>query len=69
LGGIDVDILCQNSPDDIFNLIVEKGAKYRRNANGYALGSGNSIPDYVPVEGYLAMVQAAKHIRQQEIEI
>ena len=27
---------------------------------GYALGSGNSIPDYVPVEGYLAMVEGVR---------
>ncbi len=66
LGGIDVDILCKNTPEDIFDLIVEKGTQYREMANGYALGSGNSIPDYVPVDGYLAMVRAAKYIRQQE---
>jgi len=26
---------------------------------GYALGSGNSIPEYVPQENYLAMISAA----------
>jgi uroporphyrinogen decarboxylase len=26
---------------------------------GYALGSGNSIPYYVPQENYLAMIAAA----------
>jgi hypothetical protein len=26
---------------------------------GYALGSGNSIPDYVPDQGFLVMVWAA----------
>jgi uroporphyrinogen decarboxylase len=66
LGGIDVDILCKNTPEDIFNFVVEKGTRYRKMAQGYALGSGNSIPDYVPVEGYLAMIRAALHIRQQE---
>ena len=24
---------------------------------GYALGSGNSIPDYIPEENYLAMIR------------
>jgi len=67
LGGIDVDTLCQNSPDEIFDLIVEKGTIYRKMARGYALGSGNSIPDYVPVDGYLAMVRAAQHIRKHEM--
>jgi uroporphyrinogen decarboxylase len=67
LGGIDVDILCQRSPDEIFADVLEKGQRFRSMARGYALGSGNSIPDYVPVEGYLAMIRAAQHLRQQEL--
>ena len=66
LGGIDVDILCQHSPDEIFGQVVEKGTRYREMASGFALGSGNSIPDYVPIDGYLAMIRAAQHIRKQE---
>ena len=27
---------------------------------GFALGSGNTVSNYVPVENYLAMVEAAK---------
>jgi uroporphyrinogen decarboxylase len=68
LGGIDVDILCQKSPDEIWVEVVDKGRRYRDQARGYALGSGNSIPDYVPVEGYLAMIRAARQIRQMELE-
>lgn len=26
---------------------------------GYALGTGNSVPEYVPQDNYLAMVQVA----------
>jgi len=66
LGGIDVDILCQKSPDEIVEDVVAKGTRFRRNAQGYALGSGNSIPEYVPVEGYLAMIEAAQKIRAAE---
>ncbi len=66
LGGIDVDLLCVKPPDEVFASVVEQGTRYRANAKGYALGSGNSIPDYVPVEGYLAMIKAAKHIREVE---
>jgi uroporphyrinogen decarboxylase len=68
LGGIDVDILCQRTPDQIVDYVVEKGQQFRDQANGYALGSGNSIPDYVPVEGYLAMIEAARQIRRNEME-
>jgi uroporphyrinogen decarboxylase len=63
LGGIDVDILCRCSPDEIYEIVVERGSRYREMARGFALGSGNSIPDYVPVEGYLAMVRAGQAIR------
>ena len=50
----------------IRGLVLERGQKYRRLARGYALGSGNSIPDYTPVEGYLAMIRAAQAIRELE---
>jgi uroporphyrinogen decarboxylase len=64
LGGIDVDLLCQKQPAEIIDTVFEKGRRFRAAARGYALGSGNSIPDYVPVEGYLAMIEAARKIRQ-----
>ncbi len=58
LGGIDVDFLCRSSPEAVYqrasgllDLTAEQG--------GYALGSGNSIPDYVPDENYFAMIRAA----------
>ena len=58
-GGVDVDILCRDAPEVIFERVVEMGRRFRETAQGYALGSGNSIPEYVPVEGYLAMIRAA----------
>jgi uroporphyrinogen decarboxylase len=64
LGGIDVDLLCTQPADVIFEQVVERGQRFRKQARGYALGSGNSIPDYVPVEGYLAMIRAAQEIRR-----
>jgi hypothetical protein len=30
------------------------------------IGSGNSIPEYVPVEGFMAMIDAVKEIRSRE---
>lgn len=58
LGGIDVDFICRSTPQEIFN---RSRAMLERTANrgGYALGSGNSIPYYVPEENYLAMIAAA----------
>ena len=57
MGGIDVDYLCRRSPEEIrrraLNLLSQTGSV------GYALGSGNSIPAYVPDDNYLAMTGAA----------
>lgn len=66
LGGVDVDLLCQKAPAEIVERVADMGRRFREKSRGYALGSGNSIPDYIPVEGYLAMLEAARHLRQQE---
>jgi uroporphyrinogen decarboxylase len=65
-GGIDVDVLCRGRYDDVYREVLEKGMRFRQRARGYGLGSGNSIPAYVPVEGFRAMVAAAKEIRRRE---
>jgi len=53
-GGIDMDFLVRRTPEEIKaraeNLLLLTKSK------GYALGSGNSIPPYVPAENYLAMI-------------
>jgi len=65
LGGIDVNILTLNDYDEVFRYVLEKGAQYRSLAKGYGLGSGNSIPDYIPVEGFMGMIDAGKALRLQ----
>jgi uroporphyrinogen decarboxylase len=67
LGGIDVDVLCRTDPQNIFEQVVERGTRFRQKARGFALGSGNSIPEFVPAEGYLAMIRAAEEIRKKEV--
>jgi uroporphyrinogen decarboxylase len=65
-GGIDTDRLCRLSADEIYRTTLEDGTRFRKMAKGFALGSGNSIPAYVPAEGYLAMIRAAQEIRRRE---
>ena len=58
LGGIDMDFLCRSTPKQVYQrscAMLERS----KNRGGYALGAGNSVPDYVPVENYLAMISAA----------
>jgi len=58
LGGIDVDFLCRNQPAAI-STRARGLLDLTRQRGGYALGSGNSIPAYVPDESYLAMIAPA----------
>ncbi|HAU38707.1 MAG TPA: hypothetical protein DCX07_13445 [Phycisphaerales bacterium] len=65
-GGIDTDVLCRKGPDEIYAQVLEDGARFRATARGFALGSGNSIPEYVSVEGYDAMIRAVRELRRRE---
>jgi uroporphyrinogen decarboxylase len=56
LGGIDVDFLARSHPETI-------GKRCRKllettGLQSYALGSGNSITGYIPIENYLAMIKS-----------
>ncbi len=57
LGGVDVHRLATGTPDSIRQRTLEILA-YAAPRGGYAAGSGNSIPDYIPPENYLAMIAA-----------
>jgi uroporphyrinogen decarboxylase len=54
VGGIDMDFLATSTPQAVSEragrLLQLTGSK------GYALGSGNSIPEFIPVENFLAMI-------------
>lgn len=58
LGGVDVNILSAGSPEKVrqrTRQLVETCSAQGR----FAIGSGNSIPSYVPVDNYLAMIDEA----------
>ena len=61
LGGIDMDFLARNTITDIQKRCVTMLQK-SLGRGGYALGSGNSIPDYIPDKNYLAMISTVKMI-------
>jgi uroporphyrinogen decarboxylase len=63
-GGIDVNVICNYDKSemreyitDVFNQCKGRG--------GFAFGSGNSIPDYVPMEGYLNMLEIVQEIQNK----
>jgi uroporphyrinogen decarboxylase len=65
-GGFDLNLLILINPEEVFQKVLKQGTIYRAKARGYGLGSGNSIPGYIPVDGFLAMIDAAKEIRRRE---
>ena len=63
LGGVDINILTSGSQEEVRtrtrDLIELCGPMGR-----FGIGSGNSIPDYVPVENYLAMIDEHHKLSQ-----
>jgi uroporphyrinogen decarboxylase len=57
LGGLDLDFVCRSTPDEVHKRAVAMLERVK-GRGGYALGTGNSVPEYVPVENYLAMISA-----------
>jgi len=55
LGGIDLDFICRGSLEEIRSRAVDM-LKRSRERGGYALGTGNSVPDYLPVDHYLELI-------------
>jgi uroporphyrinogen decarboxylase len=58
MGGIDLDFVCRRSPEEIYDRSCAMLTR-AENRGAYALGTGNSVPYYVPYENYLAMTAAA----------
>ena len=62
MGGIDMDFLARKSPEAVYQRATRLLEK-TFDTGGFALGSGNSIPSYIPTENYLAMLKAASDFR------
>lgn len=59
LGGIDVHVLASGTVDEVrayTRRVVEQCAP----GGGWALGSGNSVANYIPVENFLAMLEVGR---------
>lgn len=58
LGGIDVGFLACATEDEVYTR-CRKMLEISRDRGGYALGSGNSVPDYITNTNFAAMLKAA----------
>lgn len=61
-GGFDVDAVCRLDKKALREYIVEVLRKVEGHG-GVAVGTGNSIPSYVPLENYLNMVEIVREYR------
>jgi uroporphyrinogen decarboxylase len=52
-----VDFVCRATPEAIFDR--SRRMLEKTDCRGYALGTGNSVPTYVPQENCFAMIAAA----------
>jgi len=58
IGGIDVNFMCESTPDEVYKrseAILERASE----RGGFALGTGNSVPEYMPDENFFALIHAA----------
>jgi uroporphyrinogen decarboxylase len=62
-GGIDTDVICSDDisfvkkyTKDVLEQVADKNG-------GIAIGTGNSVPAYASVSGYLAMNEAIREFR------
>ncbi len=62
LGGLDVDMICRASADDLRRYAREKIEACFAEDGHWAMGTGNSLTDYMPVENYLTVLEEARSI-------
>lgn len=65
-GGIDMTKLCSSKPEEV-EAIVHQIIDDNEGDHGFAVSSGNSIPVYVPLENYVAMVRAVREHRGETL--
>jgi uroporphyrinogen decarboxylase len=59
LGGLDVDMLCRGSESELRRYTRNAIEKCLADGGYWALGTGNSLTDYMPVDNYLIVLEEA----------
>lgn len=62
IGNIDVDLLARGTKKEVIDKVLFNIQNVGING-GYCVGSGNSIPEYVNIENYIAMIETTKSFR------
>ena len=64
IGNIDVDLLSRGTVNEIRKNVIKNIEEVGKDG-GYCVGSGNSIPEYVKLENYIAMIETVKEINSK----
>jgi uroporphyrinogen decarboxylase len=59
LGGVDVNMLCQSTEEEV-RAYVRNVLNHCMPGGGYALGTGNSVANYIPLKNYVAMLDEGR---------
>jgi uroporphyrinogen decarboxylase len=62
IGGVDVDFLCRADEPAIRQYVRDTLAACL-SGGGYALGTGNSVANYIPLDNYLVMLDEGRKYR------
>ena len=62
-GGLDTDVLCDSSTVDLQEYTASVYRLCEKKGRGTAIGSGNSIPDYVSPERYIRALDIVRKLR------
>lgn len=60
LGGIDVNVLCRSTEEEVRSY-VRHVLDACMPGGGYALGTGNSVANYIPLQNYVAMLDEGRN--------
>lgn len=61
LGGLDVDFLCRSTPEEV-RTRTRRVLEACMPGGGYALGTGNSVANFIPVRNFLAMLEEGRRV-------
>lgn len=67
LGGIDVNYIIMKDKDSVYDR-SRKLLELTAEEGSFALGTGNSVPDYMPNDKFLTLLKAAWDVRGIEVE-
>ncbi len=63
LGGIDVNYLCRSTEEEV-RAYVRRAIDECAPGGGWALGTGNSVANYIPLQNYVAMLDEGRKYGQ-----